>query len=95
MATLLLSLCAWIAPVTDEFPSQRPVTQSFDVFFDVRLNKRLDNQSWSRRFETPLRSFWRYRNAYMLGDCSRVLINISEWSALKDVRKIARQINTD
>ena len=23
------------------FPAQRPVTQSFDVFFDVRLNKRL------------------------------------------------------
>ena len=24
-----------------EFPAQRPVTQSFDVFFDLRLNKRL------------------------------------------------------
>ena len=23
----------------DEFPAQRPVTQSFDVFFDLRLNK--------------------------------------------------------
>ena len=28
-----------------EFPAQRPVTQSFDVFFDLRLNKRLSKQS--------------------------------------------------
>ena len=28
-------------PVTDGFPSQRPVTRNFDVFFDLRLNKRL------------------------------------------------------
>ena len=26
-----------------EFPTQRPVTRSFDVFFDLRLNKRLSN----------------------------------------------------
>ena len=25
-----------------EFPTQRPVTRSFDVFFDLRLNKRLN-----------------------------------------------------
>ena len=24
-----------------EFPAQRPVTQSFDVFYDLRLSKRL------------------------------------------------------
>ena len=28
--------------VTGEFPTQRPVTQSFDVFFDLRLNKQLN-----------------------------------------------------
>ena len=27
-----------IEPVTGEFPSHRPVTRSFDVFFDLRLN---------------------------------------------------------
>ena len=37
----LLSLCAGISPVTGEFPSQRPVTRSFDIFFDLRLNKGL------------------------------------------------------
>ena len=28
-----------------EFPAQRPVTRNFDVFFDLRLNKRLSKQS--------------------------------------------------
>ena len=27
--------------VTGEFTAQRPVTRSFDVFFDLRLNERL------------------------------------------------------
>ena len=38
----LLAICAGNSPVTGEFPSQRPVTWSFDVFFDLRLNKRED-----------------------------------------------------
>ena len=33
------------SPVTAEFPAQRPVTRGFDVFFDLRLNKRLSMQS--------------------------------------------------
>ena len=37
----LLVICAGNSPVTGEFPAQRPVTRSFDVFFDLRLNKRL------------------------------------------------------
>ena len=36
-----------------EFPAQRPVTQSFDVFFDLRLNKQLSKQPWGWWFETP------------------------------------------
>ena len=35
------------------FPPQRPVTRSFDVFFDQRLNKRLSKQWWGWWFETP------------------------------------------
>ena len=38
-------LCLGNSPVTCEFPSQRPVTQSFDVFFDLCLNKLLSKQS--------------------------------------------------
>ena len=30
---------------TGKFPAQRPVTRNFDVFFDLRLNKRLSKQS--------------------------------------------------
>ena len=41
----LLALYAWNSPITGEFPTQRPVTPSFDVFFDLRLNKRLIKQS--------------------------------------------------
>ena len=37
-------LCAGNSPVTGEFPAQRPVTRRFDVFFDLRLNKRLSKQ---------------------------------------------------
>ena len=32
----LLALCAGNSPVPGEFPAQRPVTRSFDVFFDLR-----------------------------------------------------------
>ena len=38
---------------------QRPVTLSFDVFFDLSLNKRLSKQSRRCWFETGLRSLWR------------------------------------
>ena len=38
----LLAICAGNLPVTGEFPAQRPVTQSFDVFFDLRLKKTVE-----------------------------------------------------
>ena len=41
----LLALCVGNSPVTSEFPSQRPVTRSFDVFFDLCLNELLSKQS--------------------------------------------------
>ena len=58
----LLALCAGNSPVTGEFPSQRPVTQRFDVFFDLRLTEQLSKQSWSWWFETPSRSLWLHFN---------------------------------
>ena len=48
------------SPVTGEFPAQRPVTRSFDVFFALRLNKWLSKQSWGWWFETPSSPFWRH-----------------------------------
>ena len=45
-----------------EFPTQRPVTRSFDVFFDLRLNKRLSKQPWGWWCETQSWSLWRHCN---------------------------------
>ena len=45
-----------------EFPAQRPVTRSFDVFFDLHLNKRLSKQPWGWWFEAPSWSLWRHCN---------------------------------
>ena len=45
-----------------EFPTQRPVTRSFDVFFDLRLNKRLSKPPWGWWFETLAWSLWRHCN---------------------------------
>ena len=58
----LLALCAGNAPVSGEFPAQRPVTRSFDVFFDLRLNKQLSKRSWGWWFETLSRPLWRHCN---------------------------------
>ena len=41
----LLAICAGNSPVTGEFPAQRLVTRSFDVFFDLRLVKRLSKRA--------------------------------------------------
>ena len=60
----LLALCAGNSPVTGEFPSQRPVTRSFGVFFDLRLNKRLSKQWWGWWLETLSRSWWRHCNYF-------------------------------
>ena len=65
--TALLAICAGNSPVPGEFPAQRPVTRSFDVFFDLRLNKRLRKQSWSWWFETLSCPLWRHCNAAGIG----------------------------
>ena len=56
----------WI-PVNS--PYKIPLTRSFDVFFDLRLNKRLSKQSWGWWFETPSCPLWRHcKDAGDLGD---------------------------
>ena len=58
----LLALFERNPPVTGGFPSQRPVTRSFDVFFDLRLSNWFSGQSIRRWFETPSRSLWCFCN---------------------------------
>ena len=61
-----MAICAGNSPVPGEFPSQRPVTRSFDVFFDLRLNIRLSKQSWGWWFETLSSPLWRHSNELAL-----------------------------
>ena len=82
----LLAFCAGNSPVTGEFPTQSPVARSFDVFFDLLLNKRLSKQSWGWWFETPSRSLWRHRNVDCIAGCASLtqtieLVNV-KWIAL-------------
>ena len=62
---MLLAICARDSPVPGKFPAQRSVTQSFGVFFDLRLNKRLNKQYWGWWFETLSRPLWRHRYAFV------------------------------
>ena len=57
-----------------EFPTQRPATRSFDVFFDLRLNKRLSKQPWDWWFEAPSWSLW----------CHCIVWTISAWPKYHD-----------
>ena len=50
----------FIAPC--EVPAQRPMTQSFDVFFDPQPNKGLSKHWWGWWFQTPPCPLWRHRN---------------------------------
>ena len=50
------------SPVTGEFLSLRPVTRSFELFFDMRLNKQLNEQSCGWWYKTPWYSLWRHCN---------------------------------
>ena len=59
----LLALCERNSPVTNGFRDNAgPVTKSFEVFFDPRMNKRFSKQTRRRWFETPSRLLWRNCN---------------------------------
>ena len=62
----LLAICAGNSPVPGDFPAQRPMARSFDVFFDLRPNKRLSKHSWGWLFETLSLSLWRHCNVISL-----------------------------
>ena len=66
------------SPVTGEFPAQKSVTRSFDVFSDLRLNERLSKQYWGWWFETLSHPLWRHSNAgpLLLREMSQTSIEI-------------------
>ena len=61
----LLAFCAGNSPINGEFPAQRPVTRSFDFFFDLCLIKRLSKQLWGWWSETSSRSLRRHCNGIL------------------------------
>ena len=77
------SFCAGNSPVNGEFPTQRPVTRSFGIFFDLRPNKRLSKQSWGWWFETPSCPLWRHCNEFVWPHCcyqyQKYLFNFSNY----------------
>ena len=58
----LLDLCVGHSPVVGEFPSQRPMMRSFDVFCRLHPHKRLSKQLIRRWFEVSWRSLKRHCN---------------------------------
>ena len=73
----LLAICARNSPVPGEFPAQRPVTRSFNVFFDLCLNKRMSKQSWGWWFEMLPCPLWRHCNAVFL--CLQSILQKLHW----------------
>ena len=66
--------------VSGAFSAQRPVTRSFDVLFDMRLDKELSKQSRGWWFEMISRPLWRHCNVkiyvalYNLTSCHEEII---------------------
>ena len=67
-----LAICDRNPSVTGPFPLQGPVTLCFDAFFDLRLNKWLNQQSRRRWFQMPSLSLLCHCNGY-------VTDHISHW----------------
>ena len=61
-------------------PSQRPETRNFDVFFDIRLNKRLSKQSWGWWFDTPSGPLLRHCNVDIIDGHSKDISRIASWN---------------
>ena len=86
----LLALCAGNSLVNGEFPSQRPVMWSFDVFFDLHQDKWLSKQSRRQWFETPSCSLWRPCNT--ISGCLETCLFIYSGSSLSLRKKKSRKV---
>ena len=72
-------------PFCGEFPSQRPVTRSFDVFFDLWLNKRMSLQARRRWFETASCSLLLHKicNGHIKSKCNTSCAYFMEYKTCK------------
>ena len=84
----LLAICVGNSPVPGEFPTQRPVTRSFDIFIDLHPNKRLSKQWWGWWFETSPCPLRRHRNDSTV--TRHMSVNVSQitdsWTIYSTVR---------
>ena len=87
----LLAICAGNSPVPGEFPAQRPMTRSFDVFFDLQPNKRLSKQWWGWWFETPSSPLWRHCNENCQCDQQKVLLAYDKTSIFETIFNALKQ----
>ena len=62
----LLAICTVNSPISGEFTTQRTVTRSFGVFFDLRMNERLSKHLRDWWLETTSRPLWRQSNEWWL-----------------------------
>ena len=84
----LLAICAGNSPVPGEFPAQKPVTRSVDVFFDLHPNKRLSKQWRGWWFKTPSCPLLRHRNGRGVTD--RKFISL--WLSMNNLRNPGNEI---
>ena len=79
----LLAICAGNSPVTGEFPAHKPVTRSFDVFFDLCPDEQLSKESWGWWSEMPSCPLWRHSNVWIYsGTAGYCFLVILLWSLM-------------
>ena len=83
----ILAIWAWNSPVPGEFLAQRPVTRSFDVFFDLRLNKRLSKQSSGWWFETLPCPLWRHCNCFCVFIHGKLDCLSKNWPIMRQIQR--------
>ena len=71
----LLAICVGNSLVTGKFPAQRPVMRSFDIFFELRLNKRWVNNRETGDLKRN-RPHYDVTNELNFRACYRILIQI-------------------
>ena len=93
----LLALCAGNYLVTGEFPAQRWVTRSFDVFFDLHLNERLSEQSWGWWFETALPHYdvivLLFHQSWPLWEALPLQLKVTGWKILNHFKVFDLKVN--
>ena len=81
----LLAICAGNSLVPSEFPTQRPVTRSFGVFFDLRLNKRLrsnretgDSRRYRNHYDVIVMKFYAHGAHFVKICCWLAMVEFTE-----------------